>query len=346
MRDLAAHVESGGHLSAEQVEAAVELLLSSQTDEADKGAFLTALRSKGETGCEMAAFARSMLKRAIDPQISPQRLPGPILDVCGTGGDRLELFNVSTTSVFVLAAGGAAVVKHGNRGISSRSGGADVLEALGIEIEASPAALRESMERIGIGFIFAPHYHPAFKIIGPLRKKLAARGVTTIFNLLGPLLNPARPAYQLVGVFARGVLANVAEALRLLGRKHAWAVHGLGPAGEGMDEISSLGPTDVIRAQEGVTDAFSISPSELGIPPAEIRDLQGGDREENARMLIGILDGSIRGPKRDVVILNAAAGFVVAGLASDLPRGMDLANAAIDGGNALRKLRLLQEFAP
>ncbi len=344
MQDLISHVGSGSDLSSTQVGEAVSFLLDEKISDAAKAALLKALRAKGETAAEIAAFVQSLLGRAIDPQFDPASLPGPMLDVCGTGGDKMDLFNVSTTSMFVLAAGGAVVVKHGNRAITSKCGGADVLEALGVKIDLPPADLKRCVEKIGVGFLFAPNYHPAFKAVAPVRKMLAAQGITTIFNLLGPLLNPAQPAHQLVGVFSERLLPKFAEALGLLGRKHAWAVHGRNAEGEGVDELSTLGPTLVRKVTAGGVETFTLAPEEFGFPRAEMADLRGGDKSENARILTGILDGTMRGAKRDVVLLNAGAGFVVAELARDLAAGIALAAEQIDSGRALAKLRVLQNF--
>ncbi len=343
MDDLIRHAAGGGHLSDDQVEVAIEFLLSSAVEESTKGAFLEALRAKGETAGEIAAFVRSLLRRAVDPEIRLEKLSGPLLDVCGTGGDRMDFFNVSTTAMFVLAAGGAVVVKHGNRGITSRCGGADVLEELGVRIDLPPAALRQSVEQTGVGFLFAPSYHPSFKMIAPVRKALAARGVATIFNLLGPLLNPARPPHQLIGVFARSLLPAFAEAFSLLGRERAWIVHGTtGHAEEGIDEVSTLGQTDVARVEGGVIDYFGITPEQFGLARASAAKLRGGDRKENARILTGILDGTITGAKRDVVLINAAAGFMAAGLVKDLGAGVETAIMNLENGGALAKLHALQ----
>ena len=252
----------------------------------------------------------------------------------------MELFNVSTTSMFVLAAGGAVVVKHGNRAITSKCGGADVLEALGVRIDLPPADLRRCVETLGLGFIFAPAYHPAFRVIAPIRRALAERGIPTIFNLLGPLLNPARPALQLVGVFRDDLLTKYAASLSALGRKCAWAVHG-----DGLDELSISGKTRVVEVRTGREPISWVLDSEdLGIARAPLEALKGGDRATNTAILSGILDGSIRGPMRDLVALNAAAGFVVAGLARDLAEGLLRAEEQIQSGRALAKLRALQGF--
>lgn len=339
LQELTGQLQAGRDLAAHEVEAAVGQLVSEAVADGDKAAFLKALREKVETAAEIAAFARAMLGRALDPQIDPAALPGPMLDVCGTGGDKLELFNVSTTSMFVLAAGGVCVVKHGNRAITSKCGGADVLEELGVPIELPPERLRRCVETHGLGFIFAPAYHPAFKAIVPVRKALAAEGIPTVFNLLGPLLNPARPAHQLVGVFSPLLLPKYAESLAGLDRARAWAVHG-----SGMDELSLTGPSLVHEVRAGVIREFEVNPRDLDLCPCHVMSLRGGDRAENAAILRAILDGSDTGPKRDMVLLNAAAGFVVAGLAPDLPAGLALAREQIASGRALAKLEALRSW--
>jgi anthranilate phosphoribosyltransferase len=340
MQNLISQLEEGRDLSREQVAGAVASLISTDEDNAPKALFLKALRLKGETAPEIAAFVEELLAHAIDPQIDAAKLNGPLIDVCGTGGDKMNLFNVSTTSMFVLAAGGAVVVKHGNRGVTSKCGGADVLESLDVRIDPAPADLKRCVETIGVGFIFAPNYHPAFKAIGPVRKLLAEQGTTTIFNLLGPLLNPARPTFQLVGVFDRTMLTKYATVLGLLGRKRAWALNS-----RGADEIMPFESTDVMETVLGEPEGeLIIHPWHLGIEPCGITDLHGGDCATNAAILTGVLDGTIRGGKRDIVLLNAAAGFVVSGLAHDMHAGIALANKQIDSGRALAKLRALQDF--
>ncbi len=349
LHDLVGVLHGGAPLGPEEVEAAARFLLAEEIDPALKADFLRALATKGETDAEIAAFAEAFLARANDPGLDPAALPGPMLDVCGTGGDRLDLFNVSTTSMFILAAGGAVVVKHGNRSVSSQCGGADVLEALGVRIDLPPEAFRAKVETAGLGFLFAPQYHPSFKVIGPVRKSLAAEGVTTLFNLLGPLLNPARPACQLVGLFSEAALPKYAAVLRRLGRKRAWVVHGkCGPeaGARGMDEVSTLGPTQIHDIRPEAIVERSLTPEalvRLGLGPASLEALRGGSREENAKTLLGILDGTLRGPRRELAQLNAAAGFVVTGLAADLEEGLARAAEQIDSGRALEKLRRLRE---
>ena len=339
METLTQSLRAGHDLGAAQVREAVASLISENIPAAAKKDFLRALREKGETALEIAAFAQALLAHALTPELDPARLPGPTLDVCGTGGDQRGFFNVSTAVMFVAAACGACVMKHGNRSVTSKTGAADVLEELGVKLELTPVRLRQCLEQNGVAFVFAPAWHPAFKVIGPVRKELAAEGTATIFNLLGPLLNPARPEHQLVGIFSAALLPKYAEALRIIGRRRAWAVHG-----DGTDELSITGASDVCAVQDGAVTSFKITPEEFGLVRCEPGTLVGGEREENARILLAILDGTERGPKRDMVLLNSAAALVVAGLARDLAAGLDLARKALDGGTALGKLRALQAF--
>jgi anthranilate phosphoribosyltransferase len=239
--------------------------------------------------------------------------------------------------MFILAAGGACVVKHGNRAVTSSCGGADVLEELGVRIDMPADVLRKCVQQHGLGFLFAPAYHPAFKAIGPVRKALAAEGVATVFNLLGPLLNPVRPAYQLVGIYSPVLLPKYAEALAELGRARAWAVHG-----SGMDELSLCGPSEVREIANGRVTEQRIDPREFGLEFCELTELRGGNRAENARILLGIVEGSVTGPRRDLVLLNAAAGFVITGLAKDLSAGLGLAKQQIVTGRARAKLDALR----
>jgi len=341
--DLIAGLQTGADLSAQAVEGAVAFLLDPQADFALKADFLRALGQKGETDDEIAGFARAFLDRAVDPGLDPQAMPGPLLDCCGTGGDKLDLFNVSTASMFVMAAGGVCVVKHGNRSITSKCGGADVLESLGIRIDLPPADFKRCVEEVGCGFMFAPHYHPAFKAIAPVRKTLGAEGVATIFNLLGPILNPARPPHQLVGVFLKAALPKFGSVLKQIGRKRAWAVHGSVGEGQGMDELSTLGPTDVAAVEENGIRTFTVDPNDFGFQPATLSSLKGGDCQTNAQILMEVIGGA-RGSKRELVELNAAAGFVVTEIAKDLPAGLNLAREMIDSGRAMGKLKALQSF--
>lgn len=341
MEPLISKLQAGNNLDSSECAHAVELLLATDFDDRRKALFLKTLHQKGETAEEIAAFAKCLLSRAIDPGLDRSRMQGPLLDVCGTGGDGLNLFNISTTSMFVLAAAGAVIVKHGNRGITSKSGGADVLEALGIRIDLPPIELKNCIESIGIGFLFAPLYHPAFKLIAPVRKLLAQEGTTTIFNLLGPLLNPTQPDYQLVGVFNPDLLHTYSTVLQLLGRTRGWALNGAGA-----DEILPLGITHIVETTDNSRKThFQIDGRELGIPACSLLDLAGGDREANAQILLNILSGQERGPKRDTVLLNAAAGLVVCGLSDTLSKGLTTAEEMINSGRALAKLEQLRAFS-
>jgi anthranilate phosphoribosyltransferase len=344
MKALVDKLRNGLDLTAGDINYAMSLLLSDSTDDAMKADFLSALHRKGESVEEIVAFVQQLIDRAIDPLIDPKNLSGPMLDVCGTGGDGLDLFNVSTTIMFVLAAGGVCVVKHGNRSVTSRCGSADVLEALGVQIALPPEKLKECVERHGLCFIFARQYHPAYRAIGEMRKRLARENIRTVFNLLGPLLNPARPARQLIGVFSPRLTTIFAEALRRLGRERAWIVHGVIETGEGMDDISTSGVTTFAELRKGRVTSGLIDPRWLNIPAAPLDELRGGDAMENAGYLEGVLAGKIQGAKRDLALVNAAGGFVVAGLCNDMNEGLSRAREEIDSGRALEKLRALQQF--
>ena len=346
MNDLIRYTETGCELDAPKIKTAVEFLLDENADPERKAHFLEVLAGKGETASEIAHFVNELLERAVNPEAGVLGLEGPSIDVCGTGGDKLNLFNVSTTSMFVIAAGGAVVLKHGNRGITSKSGGADVLEALGIRLDLPPEGFRKCLESAGVGFLFAPLYHPAFKAIMPVRKILAERGVRTIFNLIGPLLNPARPSCQLVGVFNPDLPPVYADILHRLGRESAWAVHGTTGDGCPVDELSTMGPTRLCKSGTKV-DHFEevIEPGDFSFPVAKVEDLQGGDAKDNALILTSILDGSETGPKLDIVLLNAGAGLACAGLAEDLGSGVEQARELISSGAALARVQLLQEAA-
>jgi anthranilate phosphoribosyltransferase len=344
MNALVAKLKRGIDLTSGDVKEAMSLLLSDSTDDNIKAEFLVALHRKGESVEEIVAFVQQLLDRAIDPLIDPKNLPGPMLDVCGTGGAGLDLFNVSTTIMFVLAAGGVAVMKHGNRSVTSRCGSADVLEALGVEIALPPARLKECAERHGLCFMFAREYHPAFRAIAEMRKRLARENIRTVFNLLGPLLNPARPSRQLIGVFSSRLTNVFADVLRRLGRERAWIVHGVTDTGEGIDDISTSGVTTFAELSRGKITTGLIDPRWLNIPAASLDELRGGDASENAGFLEGILAGKIQGAKRDLTLVNAAGGFVVAGLCRDMNEGLVRAREEIDNGRALEKLRELQSF--
>jgi anthranilate phosphoribosyltransferase len=344
VKALTSKLRRGLDLTAGDINYAMSMLLSESTDDETKADFLIALHRKGESVEEIVAFVQQLIDRAVDPLIDPKNLPGPMVDVCGTGGDGLDLFNVSTTIMFVLAGGGVAVVKHGNRSVTSRSGSADVLEALGVQIALPPERLKECAERLGLCFVFARQYHPAYRAIAEMRQRLARENIRTVFNLLGPLLNPTRPARQLIGVFSPRLTTIFADVLRRLGRERAWVVHGVTDTGEGMDDISISGITNLAELSKGKVTNGLLDPRWLNIPAASLDDLRGGDALENAGYLEGILAGKIQGAKRDLALVNAAGGFVVAGLANDMNEGLARAREAIDSGRALEKLRALQQF--
>lgn len=345
MNDLVPQLREGAHLDAAQIESASAFLVDPSAPAAAKADFLRALARKGETPAEIAGFVREFLKLAVKPPLERGGLPGPLLDVVGTGGDKLHLFNVSTTAMFILAGGGVCVAKHGNRGVTSKSGGADVLEALGVRIDLTPERLAECVRSVGVGFLFAPLYHPAFKAVVEARKLLAAEGQRSIFNLLGPLLNPAQPEHQLIGVFDAALTDVFAAILQNLGRRAAWIVHGSAADGRGMDELSTLGPNSVTILRDGEISRRTLDPAALGIAAPALEELVGGDAKENAAILEGILTGAIRGAKRDIAMLNAGAGFVITGKAQDVQSGLQLAGRVLDDGAALAKLRAIQAFA-
>lgn len=344
MDALIHHLEAKQELSSREVEVAAELLLDPAASDEKKARLLKALALKGETPAEIAGFVEAFLEHAVDPHLGLLNLEGPTLDVCGTGGDQLDLFNVSTTAMFIAAAAGAVVVKHGNRGITSKSGGADVLEELGVRIDLSADEFRRCVERAGLGFMFAPVYHPAFKAVIPVRKALAAEGVKTIFNLIGPLLNPARPQCQLVGVFNRDLCPAFAEILQRLGRESAWVVHGTTDDGRSVDEVSLMGSTRICKSGTFQDlDDEEIRPRDLGLKHAEVRQLHGGDAKVNAAILEAILAGRETGPKRDMVLMNSGAALACAGLADDMGDGIAISREMITSGAALEKLRLLRK---
>ena len=344
MESLTHQLLSKTNLADAQIAEAAAHLVDPAIESAAKADFLRALAQKGETPAEIAAFVNEFLKLAVDPGLDRTKLPGPMLDVVGTGGDQLHLFNVSSTAMFILAAGGVCVTKHGNRGITSKAGGADVLEALGIKIDLPKEKVVAGIESIGLGFFFAPLYHPAFKAVAEARKMLAAEGQRSIFNVLGPLLNPSRPDYQLIGVFDPKLTRAFGEILVQLGRQGAWVVHGSAGAGQGMDELSTLGVNEVCQLAGGKLSEMKIDPKSLGFGKASLEELVGGDAAENAITLESVLAGTIKGAKRDIAVLNAAAGFVITGKATDLAAGKSLAEELLNRGAAHAKLRAMQDL--
>jgi anthranilate phosphoribosyltransferase len=344
-------------LADEQVLLAVEQLADEKIPAAVKAGFLAALAQKGETPGEIAAFARALRDKSIPPPLDPETRAQEILDVVGTGGDRLGTFNISTTAAILCAAAGVTVAKHGNRAVTSQAGSADVLEALGIRIDLTPAEAACSLRERHFAFFFAPAYHPAFKHIAPARKLCADRGQHTIFNFLGPLLNPARPSAMLVGVPRTDLCEPLARVLQSLGVRRAMVVCGkarssesrvrnsealvprLSAVGNFLDELSPLGPNTIAEFYQEHGFATSVlSPESFPLQPATLADLLGGNRLANAEIVRRILRSDERGPKRDAVLLNAAAALFVAGEAKSLAAGWDLAAETIDSGRAAAKL--------
>jgi anthranilate phosphoribosyltransferase len=326
-------------LDLEEIQSVSDLLLDESIAVAERADFLEALHRRGETPAEIATFVEVLLERAVPLPFSGSGC----LDVCGTGGDRAGFFNISTAVMFVAAGAGARVVKHGNRGITSKSGGADVLEALGVRIDRSPESAAADLDRAGCCFLFAPAYHPAFKAVVPVRQLLASRGSASIFNILGPLLNPARPEFQLAGVFEPSLVPTYAGVFKNLRRTRAWAVHGTGPDGLRVDEISPLGATHVSAWENGAFRTFEVDPSSFGIPATTPAALAGGDAAHNAKIILSILDTSQQAGPRHAVQLNAAAALVIAGVAPDLPTAWSLAGATLDEGRALQALESLRD---
>ena len=333
MRQILEKLLRRENLTEGETRGALEALLEGAVPEAQVGAFLAALRSKGESREEIAAAARLLLDRATRVETGETTL----LDVVGTGGDGGRTFNISTTVALVCAAAGVPVAKHGNRAVSGRCGSADVLEALGLPLLSEPEAIADSVRTTRFGFLFAPHFHRVLGKVGPARRAL---GVRTLFNLLGPLANPCGATHLLVGAPTPELVRPLAEALDLLGTRGALVVHGHGE----VDELSLSGPNQACRLEGGTVRDEVIRPEDAGLSPAPLEALAGGDGEENARILREILGGA-PGPKRDVVVLNAAAALQVAGHASSLAEGAAQARRVLDSGAGTAKLAEVLAFA-
>lgn len=355
LETLTGHLNQGRALSAGQAALAVGQLVQPDVPAATKADFLSALARKGETTEEIAAFARELRARAVETPLDPETRAREILDVCGTGGDRLNTFNISTSVAIIAAAAGVTVAKHGNRAITSQAGSADVLEALGVPVDLTPEQAARSLREHQFAFLFAPRYHPAFKHIGPARKLCAERGQRTIFNFLGPLLNPARPTAQLIGVPRPELCEPLARVLQSLGVRRGMVVSGSVPcqvAGDKgqadgaamkgkahLDELSTLGENVIAEFyQDCGFHTSTLSPADFPLQPATLADLAGSDRETNAKIVRGILEGEERGPKRDAVLLNAGAALFVAGKTKSMAEGWELAAKLIDDGKAKAKL--------
>ncbi len=325
------HLLSGNSLSADQSRALAMKILSGELSAAQIGGALVALKSKGETIDEISGFAAGMRDSAIPLEIKKSTL----IDIVGTGGVTPDAFNISTTASFVVAAGGVAVAKHGNRAASSQTGSFDTLEALGIKIDISPERVAESVEHNDLGFVFARTFHTGMKHVGPVRSEL---GVRTIFNYLGPLTNPAKPTHMVLGVSAPEMLEPFAEILQNLGVERALVVHG-----DGMDDLC-LTLNQIVEIDGNIIKRFNLTPEEVGLKTAQYETLKGGDAALNAEILISILSGKEQGPKRDVVTLCAGAAFYVSGKNTTISEGVALAAQVIDSGKAIERLERLRKF--
>ena len=321
LKPLLAKVADGASLTVDEAETAFTIIMSGQATEAQIGAFLMALRVRGETVDEITGAVRTMRAKAL-----AVKAPEGAIDVVGTGGDGSGTYNISTAAAIVVAGSGVPVAKHGNKALSSKSGAADVLTALGVNIDADLSLVERAIAEAGIGFLMAPRHHSAMKYVGPARVEMGTR---TIFNLLGPLSNPAGVTRQFTGVFARDWIEPMANVLNNLGCEAAWVVHG----SDGLDEMTTTGPSFVAELKAGKVSTFEVSPEDAGLGVASPEDLKGGDGAHNAKALTAVMDGK-PGPYRDVTLYNAAAALIVAGKAKDLKQGVEIAAAAIDRGQA------------
>ncbi|QFT69064.1 Anthranilate phosphoribosyltransferase [Labrenzia sp. THAF35] len=327
-KDFIAKVSDGHALSPEEAREAFEVILSGSATPSQLGGFLMALRVRGESIAEVTGAVATMRSKMI-----PVRAPANAMDIVGTGGDNSGSYNISTCTALVVAGSGVPVAKHGNRSLSSKSGAAEALAELGVNIDIDARKISDCINRAGIGFMFAPLHHAAMKHVGPTRMELGTR---TIFNLLGPLTNPAGVKRQMVGVFARKWVEPLAEALRELGSEKAWVVHG----SDGMDEITTTGPTAIAELKNGTIRSFEISPEDVGLSVSDPKDLKGGLPSENAKALRDVLAGA-KNAYRDVVLFNAAASLLVADKVETLKDGVELAAQSIDSGSAADTLEKL-----
>ncbi|PLX39405.1 MAG: anthranilate phosphoribosyltransferase [Hyphomicrobiales bacterium] len=327
-KQLLAKVASGAALSRDEAREAFDIVMSGEATPAQIGGFLIGLRVRGETVDEITGAVSTMRAKMLTVEA-----PENAIDIVGTGGDASGTYNISTCAAFVAAGAGAPIAKHGNRALSSKSGAADVLMALGVNLELDPAGISRCINEAGVGFMFAPSHHAAMKHVGPARVELATR---TIFNLLGPLSNPAGVRRQMIGVFAEEWVEPLARVLGNLGSTHVWVVHG----SDGLDEITNTGPTKVAELKDDEITTFTISPQDVGLPVSKSEDIKGGDAATNAAALRAVLEGE-RNAYRDVVAMNAGAALVVAGIASDFADGVSRAEASIDTGAAKAALERL-----
>ncbi|MBM2826912.1 MAG: anthranilate phosphoribosyltransferase [Dehalococcoidia bacterium] len=329
IREAIDQLVRGVSLSMEEAAAVMEEIMTGEATPAQFGAFVTALRLKGETADEIAGMARVMKDKAT--RVS---YPGPLVDTCGTGGDGAGTFNFSTAAAFVVAGAGLTVAKHGNRAMSSQCGSADVLEALGVKLELTPEQVRECLEKAGMGFMFAPAFHPAMRFASGPRREI---GIRTVFNILGPLTNPAGAKHQVLGVADEAIAPMMAEVLMRLGSRHALVVH----SHDGLDEISLCAPTTVYELKNGAIYKYMLTPQELGMDLASPEAIKGGSAKDNAAILKSVLHEAKKGPLRDMTILNAAAALVAGDSAGSIREAIPMAQASIDKGTAWEKVEAL-----
>ena len=332
LKPIIAQLAQGESLTESQATEAFSILLSGEATQSQIGSFLMALHMRGETVKELVAGAKLLREYAVKVRAS-ENVHENIIDTCGTGGDNVGTYNISTAASFIIAACGVPVAKHGNRALSSKSGSAEVLESLGVRLDLQPEQITHCIETIGLGFMFAPLHHSAMKHVGAARAEL---GIRTIFNLLGPLANPAGAKYQLLGVFDKAWVEPIAHVLAQLGSRAAWVVHG----SDGLDDLTTTGTSHVAALKDGQVTQFDIAPEDADLPRAQMADLIGGTPAENAKALRAVLDGK-RGAYRDIVVLNAAAALLITGHASDLRDGAHKAQTALDEGHAAT---LLDQF--
>jgi len=332
MKEILAKLVAGNDLSVEEAKKAQEIILTGQATDAQIAAFLTALRMKGETIDEITGLASVLRDKAntIAPKVDKH------VDLVGTGGDCTYSFNISTTSAFVVAAAGLPVAKHGNRSISSKSGAGDVLEALGVNISADPDVVSRCVETVGIGFMFAPHFNPAMKYVGKVRKEL---GFRTVFNTLGPLSNPSRAKAMVVGVYDKNLTETIANAMMNMGVERALVVSG----NDNMDEITLTGATTISEIKDNTVNTYTVTPEQFGFETVELKELQGGDGKVNAKITKDILSGKEKGAKRNIVLLNAGATLYAGGMCSSIEEGIKLAEKTIDSGKAASIIDALVE---
>lgn len=332
MKEILAKLVAGNDLSVEEAKKAQEIILTGQATDAQIAAFLTALRMKGETIDEITGLASVLRDKAntIAPKVDKH------VDLVGTGGDCTYSFNISTTSAFVVAAAGLPVAKHGNRSISSKSGAGDVLEALGVNISADPDVVTRCVETVGIGFMFAPHFNPAMKYVGKVRKEL---GFRTVFNTLGPLSNPSRAKAMVVGVYDKNLTETIANAMMNMGVERALVVSG----NDNMDEITLTGATTISEIKDNTVNTYTVTPEQFGFETVELKELQGGDGKVNAQITKDILSGKEKGAKRNIVLLNAGATLYAGGMCSSIEEGIKIAEKTIDSGKAASIIDALVE---